>query len=305
MNIGTEAVLGTTTTVDVTAEEAYEAALELIESVVVMEESDVELASMFDFLDNADDIITSLKANGVDAGTEALVGTELSTLGIALDANNIDGVCTALEEAKEGLWKRTTEFVKRIFAAIRDFFARLFTNTNHLYKLLVRHEQRIRNINNPDWKSKDKEFKVVDGSAMTSKYTAGKSAITAILNAFKNDDFELAKTGSLDDFVKGDMAEELRIASKKTITIDCEKDDAQNSFDATEIVVKAVAYNVREMQAHAKYIKALKIKKVDETSKNEYKAVKCARAVAQFTAIAGTAQLRIMRGALRVYRNIK
>ncbi len=305
MNIGTEAVLGRTNAVDVSEETAYEAALELVEIMVGLNEDDAALAGAIDFVGNADDILATLKKNGVDAGTEALVGKELGEIGVTLDASDVEGTCAAIEEVKEKLWERTKKVIKDIIERIKAFFTKLFLNVDLMIKSMSKQTQRLAKISSADWKKKDKVLSIVSVAQTEGIVSELETLVAQALAGFSSGKFSIAESADMTAFVKGDTVSNWRIELSKKNTLDCSKADCGDAVKdaAADFGVAMIAHAALKLTN--KVVRAVRVGKVEQDAGNKYAPSAVVRAVSSVCTLGGLHCLRVMRSSIAVLKNAK
>lgn len=305
MKVGIESLLGTAAEVEYEEDMATVDALSFVEALVALNEDEASLTEAISFLDNAEDIIASVKVNGIDAGTEALVGKELVGAGIAFDATDVEGACASLEAAKETVWARVKETAKAIFEKIKDFFKTVFLNYGRLLRLITVHTQRIAKIDKPAWKKAGKSIKVLDINEVLAAVKGAQDVITSIVEQVGDKEFSIAQSADADAVINGTVASAIRAAGKRSVTITTDDNNVGSTMDSVKKAMGAATDFYKEVKAMNATISRVKVKLMDEGDKNAYAPTKCVRAVSSIASASGVVLLRSMAAAVKVMRNVK
>lgn len=131
--------------------EQYEYVEEIAELFMALENN-------FQVMNNMESLIDSISINGIDAGTEALFGNTLLTVGVTLDSNNVEGTLESFKEILSKAATAATDLIRKIISRYYKFTENIAMSYDKNNQRFSVEYTRLSKGFHPRWKDEDKEF---------------------------------------------------------------------------------------------------------------------------------------------------
>ena len=302
IDIGLEAMLEPT--LDTAVVYDAEVALDMMESAMLLEADVAELDGMLKFEANVSGIAASVKENGIDAGTEALVGSAMSSYFAKWDADDATGTAEVMEAGLETISEKVTEAIRKIVERIRQFFVKLMLNEAGVRKEYNAQRLRIASMKNFVWKKDEKKFKT-PGGVHKGKALGAVSVAFLVVEELSKNEFNISKGKVSDEFMDGTLIKEFRSNAKDTKEFDCSKAKPDT---IANIYLKEISDNLDAVNKNtnaAKNIRSIKTKKIEEATGNLVNPARAASSAASILTWMNLHYLKIARSHLAILKNIK
>jgi len=124
----------------------YRAEVDMLESYIGIESMVGQLDNTIETRENISHIKATVEAHGIDNGLIALFGNELSGIAPTFKSKDAKGVTVALEGVLKDAGTAVIDWIKKIWAKIKEFFAKTFSATGLALKIYEKELDRVQKL---------------------------------------------------------------------------------------------------------------------------------------------------------------
>lgn len=299
MNIGIEAMTEVVLDSDTSIEAAM---LEVTEAAVLLQADTEELNMLAMFEENFSAIKSTVVTNGIDAGTESLVGGVMAQQLAVWDAEDIEGTVASMEKTEETTWEKIKDYIQRVFEKIKQFFSKLLLNQAIIEKALQKQLQRVKALKGAEWKKENKQFKFVMSDKAEDIVETVFETTQQVIAAIGSKTFEIKSNKDMDALVNGDLQKSLKVAFASASS---EKAEGKFKFATVAKRAEALTKSAVNYKRRGQVIKSASVKLLEEGKNNAYRPARCVGRTSSVLSTCSIGALRDMRTMVSLLKNVK
>lgn len=310
MDIGIESIAQSTYVDENT--DPLEATMELMEAVIVMENTATELDGLLTLEANLEDIKACITEHGIDAGVETLVGKEVEAICGRFDKDDPEGTLAGFDAGFESITQKTKDIIARIIEAIKKFFAKLVVNKNLIENAYSQQLQRVTSLKTRSWKKEKNEYEFFNDGEVHDLIKKGKDAVSTVFGELEKQKWSVKSTDKdIDALADGSLVKNLRQQSKLEAnkeTIKCNDITAKKAFSNIEKQGAAAFTLLGDIAKMKTDIERINPKYIEDKTPGKDKGIpvtKALRGSSNFLAASSIVILKDMRTMTSVLKNIK